>query len=324
MTTWLIEDARVVADPLAGCYDPNQSVVVEGECILEVGEPSILRDKFPQAYSINACGAFLLPGLIDAHTHFYSALTYGMPLLGEAPQNFPGVLSEVWWKFDKALTNTDSYLSALVGGVLSIRAGITTIFDHHASPNAIPDSLDALTQAIDQCGLRACLSYEATDRDGSERFKVGVAENIRFIQEVNAKHSNLLKGLFGMHAVFSLSDESIHYCVEQMAGLDAGYHIHMAEHQTEVARFSKSHSQTIPEFLNECGVLGPKTITAHTVHITKAELTYSRKTSTFNVHNPRSNIGNGVGIAPVAMMFEQGQSVGWAQMDSMTYPWKLL
>ncbi len=36
MTTWLIEDARVVADPLAGCYDPNQSVVVEGECILEL------------------------------------------------------------------------------------------------------------------------------------------------------------------------------------------------------------------------------------------------------------------------------------------------
>ena len=306
----LINNAVVIPDPLKNEFHPNTSVVICDGKIDKIGRTSELKELYPDAVQIDAKGAILLPGLIDAHTHLYAALTGGMPVEGCPPQNFPEVLARVWWRFDKALGMDDIYLSGLVGGMASIRSGITTIFDHHASPNSIQDSLSCVASATQKCGLRACLAYEVTDRDGAERFNQGVEENIRFIKQTQSENSGLTKALFGLHAVFSLSDESLQRCAGEAADLDAGFHLHMAEHQTEVQQFLKDHTQSIPAFLKEVGILGPKTITAHTVHIDESDIALLRDVGTFNVHNPQSNMGNGVGIAPVARMIELKQPVG--------------
>jgi putative selenium metabolism protein SsnA len=309
MTT-IIENAVVIPDPLKSEFHIDQVVVVEGENIAAVGPATDLIRRFPEAERLDGGGAFLLPGLIDAHTHLYAALSAGMPGPTDPPHTFPQILERVWWKFDKALQKDDILTSALVGSVNSLRSGITTIFDHHASPRAVPNSLSWLANGIEQVGLRACLAYEVSDRDGPISRDQGIDENKRFIREVQEKDSQLLRGMFGLHAVFSLSDQTLRRCADEAMSLGVGCHMHMAEHYPEVRKFAETHNQTIAEFLREVGLLHPGALVAHTVHVEEDDIRVLVETGAFNVHNPKSNMGNGVGIAPITDMLELNQPVG--------------
>lgn len=306
----LIENATVVTDPLTGEFSLTQSVAVEGEEIRAVGPSAELRVNYPQAYLLDGTGSLLLPGLIDGHTHLYAALALGMPAVDKPPRDFPQILRRVWWRWDKTLRDEDMYLSALVGSIASLRSGITTILDHHASPKAVPDSLSRVVAGVEECGLRACLAYEVSDRDGAISRDQGIGENRRFIAETRARRDNLIRGLFGLHAVFTLSDKTLRRCAEEATELGVGCHLHMAEHLPEVHKFAQEHEQGIAQFLAEIGILGPKTLVAHTVHVDRAAIKTLKATGTFNVHNPKSNMSNGVGIAPVADMMAMGQPVG--------------
>jgi putative selenium metabolism protein SsnA len=305
----LINNTVIIDDPLKGSFRHGESILVEGTEIKALGPTSVMRESYPDAQQMDGKSCFLLPGLVDAHTHLYGALIGAKPPAGDPPQNFPQVLDRVWWLWDRALRDEDVKLSALMGSLASLRSGVTTIFDHHASPSTVPDSLSLLAEEINKCGLRACLSYETSDRNGPDSFKEGVAENRRFILDTNRQSNDMLKGIFGMHAVFSLSDESLHRCGQAAAELDAGCHLHVAEHLAEVEKFAKSHQQSIPEFLAEVGILGPKSLMAHTVHFDEQDIKVVKSTDTFNVHNPRSNMSNGVGIAKIPKMFDMGQPV---------------
>ncbi|RIK16429.1 MAG: hypothetical protein DCC52_17715, partial [Chloroflexi bacterium] len=124
---------------------------------------------------LDARGKLVMPGNICAHTHFYGAFARGMALPpGPPPKNFPEILQKLWWRIDRALTLEDSKYSALVCLVDAIKHGTTTLIDHHASPNAIDGSLDAIADAVNESGLRACLCYEVTDRNGVGGANAGI------------------------------------------------------------------------------------------------------------------------------------------------------
>jgi putative selenium metabolism protein SsnA len=309
-TVLLIENAQVVPDPLGRTLLPGWSVAIDGTTIAATGPVRALRERFPEATRLDGGGQWLLPGLVDAHTHLYAALSGGMPASPNAPRTFPQILERVWWRWDKALRDEDNHQSGLIGAAASLRSGITTVLDHHASPHAVLGSLDCLAAGLLRVGLRACLAYEVSDRDGPNSREQGIAENSRFIVAARARPDNLLRGLFGLHAVFSCSDETLQRCAEIGHDLDSGFHLHVVEHRPEVRRFARSHNQRIPDYLAALGILGPSTIAAHTVQVNQADIRTLKRTGAFNVHNPRSNMGNGVGVAPVSAMFAEGQPVG--------------
>ncbi len=93
-----------------------------------------------------------LPGNVCAHHHLYSALSRGMPYRLEAPRNFLQILQRIWWRLDRALDEPTVRLSALVGGLDALRAGTTTVIDHHASPNFIDGSLDVIAGRAGRTG----------------------------------------------------------------------------------------------------------------------------------------------------------------------------
>ena len=307
----LIKNVTLIQDPLEPEIKLDTSVVIVNDLIQAVGSTQDLLKSYPEAIHVDGHGCILLPGLVDAHTHFYSALTTCMPLKGESPRIFHEVLTNLWWKFDKALLwEEEIALSVLAGSIASLKNGITTVFDHHSSPLCIPDSLDVIAENTKKCGLRACLAYETSDRDGHEICSQAIHENVRFIKSAQVQKDSMIQGLFGLHAVYSLSDDTLQRCAAEVSGLDTGFHLHMAEHQREVDQFNETHTQSIPEFLAETGILGSKTILAHTVHINAKDIDILKSTSTFNVHNPHSNISNGVGIAPLREMARVDQPVG--------------
>lgn len=230
-----------------------------------------------------------------------------MALKGEAPSSFPQILEYLWWRLDKALNLDDVRYSALVCLVDAIHNGTTTLLDHHASPHAVEGSLDVIAQAVNEAGLRACLCYEVSDRDGPEIAERGLKENERFIKEAKGER---LAGTFGLHASLTLSEETLERAVEMASGLDVGFHIHAAEDKADVKDSLQKYGLRVVERLEKAGILGPKTIAAHCVHIDAFEMDILRQTQTNVVHNPRSNMNNAVGIADVPALLRRGVNVG--------------
>jgi putative selenium metabolism protein SsnA len=302
----VIKNGYVVTKPLAGGFRVAD-VLVEGDRVAAVGEGQAAWG----ADVIDAAGCWVLPGLIDAHTHLYGALSAGMPAKDVPPQNFPQVLHRVWWRLDKALSPEDVRYSGYVGAIASLRQGITTIFDHHASPSCPDSSLDILAAVVRQVGLRASLAYEVSDRDGPAARDAGIGENRAFFLACQQTQDPMLKAHFGLHAVFSLSDETLLRCAEIGRELGAGFHLHVVEHRTELEKFQAEHDGLgVVAYLDQIGILGPRTIAAHTVHVTEEDAERLARTGATTVHNPKSNMGNGVGVAPVGMLIRHGVRAG--------------
>jgi putative selenium metabolism protein SsnA len=248
-----------------------------------------------------------MPGNICAHTHFYGAFARGMAIPGPAPQDFPEILKKLWWPLDKSLSEKDVRASALVMLVDAIKHGTTTLIDHHASPNAIEGSLDVIAEAVEKSGLRAVLCYEVTDRDGEEKALRGIAENVRFLERCRRQNvaDGRVKATFGLHASLTLSERTLEQCRHGVPQ-GAGFHIHVAEHEAdEYDSLAKSGTRVVDR-LRRHDILGPKTIVAHAVHVDAREIAELAETHTWVTHQPRSNMNNGVGAAPVESILRAG------------------
>ena len=283
----------------------EHALLVEGGLIQEIGLSTELSARHAHAEKIDARGQVVMPGGICAHTHFYGAFARGMAIPGEAPQNFKEILERLWWPLDKSLDEEAVRYSALVCLVDAVKHGTTTLIDHHASPNFISGSLDVIADAVEQAGLRAGLCYEVTDRDGEEKAKAGIAENVRFIKK---EKSGLLAGTFGLHAPLTLSNATLDAC-RDAAPEGTGFHIHVAESVDDNKKVKAAEGLSPVDWLNMFGILGPRTIVAHAVHVDEYEMEQLASTQTWVSHQPRSNMNNAVGVAQVEKMIEKGIKV---------------
>ena len=301
----LITNAAVITWEKENRILDDRAILIEGDRIKEIGSSSDLVKKHPAAEKLDAGGQYVMPGGICAHTHFYGAYARGMAIPGPAPRDFPEILKKLWWPLDRSLDAESIRYSVLPCVVDAIKHGTTTLIDHHASPNAIDGSLDIIAEEVEKSGLRAVLCYEVTDRDGEEKMRAGVNENIRFMKK---DKSPRLAGTFGLHASLTLSESSLALCRDS-APAGAGFHIHTAEHESdEYDSLNKSGLRVIDR-LQKHDLLGPGTITTHGVHIDAREMQILTESGTWLSHQPRSNMNNGVGVAPIESMMRAGVKV---------------
>ena len=321
----LIHNARLLTWGRPNEILEGQAVRLADGRIAEIGPQAEMLRRHPQEDRLDGQGQVLMPGNICAHTHFYGAFARGMAIPGRAPRDFPDILRKLWWPLDKSLTLDDVRASAEVCLVDAIRHGTTTLIDHHASPNAIDGSLDVIAEAIDRSGVRAVLCYEVTDRDGPERAKAGIRENVRFLQRCAAGVADgRVAGLFGLHAGLTLSDETLDAC-RSAAPQDAGFHIHVAEHEADEYDSLAKSGLRVVDRLSARGILGPRTITAHAVHTDAREAEILRASATWVTHQPRSNMNNGVGAAPIESLVRAGVRVALGNdgfSNAMWEEWK--
>jgi putative selenium metabolism protein SsnA len=287
----------------------NAALYIEDDRIAEIGDTATLTRKHAAAEILDAGGQLVMPGNICAHTHFYGAFARGMAIPGDPPRDFPEILGRLWWPLDKALRDLDVKYSALVSLADAIRHGTTTLIDHHASPNAIHSSLDQIADAGQLAGVRVCTCYEVSDRDGRERAQEGIDENVRFIETLRRRQSPLLAATFGLHASLTLSDETLADCVAA-APEGTGFHIHAAEGIADQEDSLSKAGKRVIERLKGAGILGPRSILAHCVHVDAWEMEILRDTGTWVTHQPRSNMNNAVGVADVTGMLRGEVNVG--------------
>lgn len=290
-------------------------LLTEGSRIVRVG---VCPDAELPAAEVrhNLAGAIVAPGMISAHCHFYGQFVRGMSLR-QPVENWQQVLSRMWWKVDKALDARQVYYCTMMGLIEGLKAGTTTYFDHHASPNFISGSLDVIEEAMRTTGGRGCLAYEVTDRDGKERAQQGIDENIRFLQK-HTQPDDRFRGLFGLHASYTLEEDTLAQCSEAGRRLDAGFHIHLAEAEADVSDGYKRFDLHVAQRLEQAGILNSKTITAHNVHLRQPQFDILRRTGVTAAHNCQSNTNNAVGISPVTELLDAGVHVALGG-DGYTY-----
>lgn len=314
MQTILIKNADIITQNSVQPLLENYSVLLQDGVIARIGQNSSFVENYD--IEIDAAGKIVMPGLINAHAHFYSAFARGIG--GLVPSaNFSDILNNLWWRLDKALTADDNYYSALTMLINCIKHGTTTIFDHHASPFSATGSLDLIAKAVNEAGLKACLCYETSDRDGSKIARDGLEENFNFLKKLNENPRNNLAASFGLHASFTLEDTTLAEVSRMISELGCGVHIHTAEDKSDQIACQQQHGQSVVERLTKFSLLNSKTILAHCVHINDKERELIKNAGSIAIHNPQSNANNAVGAAEIFKLHQNGILVGLGT-DSMT------
>jgi cytosine/adenosine deaminase-related metal-dependent hydrolase len=274
-------------------YDFNQFIdngyIIFDDKIIEVGQMDVFKDLGYEI--IDGYDHLVMPGLITAHTHIYSTFARGMSVPFH-PKNFQEILDQLWWKLDRNLDNQATYYSAIVSAVDHMKNGVTTLIDHHASGIDILGSLDALKKAVvDQAHLRGVFAFETSDRFP---VKKAIKENIDFSKN---NKSTFTKGLFGLHASMSLSEDTLRQ-VKEVIG-DMPIHIHVAESVLDEEDCNKKYKESILKRLERHGLLNPKSIIAHAIYVNDEELEIIKKHDCVIAVNFSSNMNNSVGVPPL-------------------------
>lgn len=306
----LIKNGTVVKFDNGNNIIENGAVYIENGIIQDVGNSLDMEKKYDNSEQFDAGGNYIMPGMICSHFHAYSQLSRGMFLKGKPPRNFIEILKKLWWKFDKALKKDDLYYSGLVSAIEAVKNGTTCIIDHNASPYCCTGSLETLSLAFKKVGVRGNYCYEVSERDGMEIADEGLKENYNFIKKCIQNKDSLVTGSFGMHAAFTISDETFKRAVDMAKDLECGFHIHVSEGMADEDINEFKYGKSVVERLQSLDALGKKTIAVHGVNINDSDIDILAKHNVIVVHNPESNMNNAVGIPKINKMMNKGILVG--------------
>ncbi|MBW6490489.1 MAG: amidohydrolase family protein [Lentimicrobium sp.] len=274
-------------DPITLKFATTNILVEEGEG----GKISFLKHiPLDNTSPILDCqGKYITKSFANGHHHVYSALSRGMGAPRKNPENFQEILQYIWWTLDKALDLDMVRYSALVTAMACAKSGVTFAIDHHASPFAVKGSLETIAQAFDEVGVGHLLCYEITDRDGLDIARQGLEETAAYLSKQ--------QGLVGLHASFTVGDETLKQAVELARETNSGIHIHVAEDKSDVNHCTENYHTWVVDRLAEAGVLDfPKTILAHCLHLDEYEKKQIEASPVWVVQNMESNLNNSVGF----------------------------
>ena len=286
-------------------------VAIDDNKIVDVGKGDP-GGKYSAEEVIDARGCVVTPGFICAHTHLYGALLRASTWFAviDPPTDFQQNLQRIWWPMDEAMNYEDAYASALIASLEFARTGTTLFKDTFSGPNAIEGVLDHIAKAVREVGIRGFIAFEATERHSREEGLRGLKENERFIAKHNADPNALVKGVFSLHASFTVSDELMRKTRELANKYKARITIHTAEGLIDVYHNIERYGKRPIERFRDVGLLGPDLIVVHAVHLIDDEIKLIKEYDAKVAHNPMSNMLNAVGVPKIPYMIELGITVG--------------
>lgn len=298
MSQLLLKNATI-AQLYPAMVQGNVDIVIENTDIVAVGND--LCHQYPQAKIKEMHGKLVMPGMVCSHNHFYSGLSRGIQANIAPSPDFISTLKNLWWRLDRALDEESLYYSGLICAMEAIRSGCTAVIDHHASPNYIAGSLSQLRNAFLKVGLRGMTCFETTDRNGGQQeLQASVEENIRFAREIDrareaGKEPYLVEAHIGAHAPFTVTDAGLSMLSEAVKATGRGLHIHAAEDSYDVSHSHHHYGKDLLVRLAEFDLIDRKTLIAHGLYLSDADIALLNERDGFLVHNARSNMNNHVG-----------------------------
>ena len=285
------------------------AVRVEGDRIVDVGTTDQLRLQYPGDELVNHPGHVLLPGFVDAHTHLYGVLAHGIPT-HLAPTDFWSFLDDFWWPRVENGLDHDMIAAATAWGAHELlAAGITTFFDILEAPYALPEALMVQKAAVDAIGIRAVLSFEATERVSSANGRLGLEENRRLLEDCR-RSPGLVSGLVSFHTTMTGSPAFIRDAFELAAGQGVLCHAHVNESRHEPEWCLRHHGLRTMELYESLGVELERMLASQCVQLSPREQAIISERGVRCVHMPLSNCEVGGGIAPVPELASAGVTMG--------------
>ncbi len=266
--------------------------IEKGEILIDNGKIAEIGEKVSDCNTIyNARGRLLLPGMTNPHHHLYSALATGLAPKGPTP-DFVKILENLWWHLDAILDEDMVYASAMAGIMDSIKAGVTTVFDHHASMSYVRGSLETMAQAFTVTGVRGLLCFESSDRTGEKETEEHIRENVDFYE----KHINdtMIKGAFGLHANMTLCERSMEK-IRDAKPKDMAIHAHVAEDKADLEYCRNLGYMGALDRLEKFHLIDENSLVIHAIHLADGEYDILGRTKPIVVNNAESNANNGVG-----------------------------
>ena len=266
------------------------NMLIENGIITQINSTDIsIRQK--DFDIIDAQGRVVTVPNVNFHDHIYSRLAKGLPLHGSM-ENFPEILENLWWKLDLLLDHEMIKASADMAAIESIRNGVTYIFDHHASPSHTLGSLNCIKETLCEFNIRNVLCFETSDRNGEQLKEEAIKENQDYFLYNTNENS---KGMFGLHASFTLDDSTLNSIKDFLAKNDIGIHIHICEDESDRNLSMKKYGKSPVQRLLDFNLVNEKSILVHGVHLTKEELDLLKDKKPALAINLDSNLNNAVG-----------------------------
>lgn len=282
----------------------NGSVLIEDDKIKAVGkvEPSLVN---ADAEIYDAQGKIILPGLVNTHVHLSQQLGRGVA---------DDVVLLTWlrervWPYESSFNYEDSLISSTACCVELIKTGVTTFLE------AGGQYVDAMAEAVEECGLRACLSKSTMDEGEGlpKAWQKTTQEELDFQEELFKKYNDTADGRikiwFGLRTIFNNSDELIKGTKTLADKYNTGIHMHVLEVKEEMDYTRATRGETTVEHMNRLGALGPNLVAAHTVWLTKREIDLFRLYDVKVSHNPGAAMKVVLGFAKIPEMLEKGIAV---------------
>jgi 5-methylthioadenosine/S-adenosylhomocysteine deaminase len=299
---WLL--AAADTDPVRG----GAVRVVDG-LVDATGAAGELRAAHPDDEVVDGTGCVLLPGFVNAHVHLYGVLAHGIPA-DAAPSGFWSFLDDYWWpKVEDALDH--EMITAATDWVCAqmLRSGTTTFYDILEAPGALPDALLAEKEVVERRGLRAILSFEATERVSPANGRAGLDENVRMI-EAGRVGDGLVTGSLCFHTTFTCSEAFIQEAFALATEHDVFCHAHCNEGVHEAEWCVEHHGVRTLELYEKLGVAGPRFLASQCVQLSEREIEILAERDVRCSHMPLANCEVGGGIAPVPELLARGVTVG--------------
>ncbi len=313
----IITNGTVVTRDAEQTFIPNGAVAYTEREILEVGVKKKILENYPGAELVDAQNGYITPSFVNPHEHCYSAMVRGMAMRKDTPGKFMENLEQKWWKLDRSLTEKQIKIGTQAFLIDAAKNGVTTELEHNASYGYIDGSLELIAQIAEAVGLRICPCFEVSDRWGLKTARQAVDENIKWLNYCEGSKSDKIAAVLGLHASFTLSDETFEYIAEKYP-MEKGCHIHIAEAIEDVEDSYRKYGISITERLNRIGLLNHRTLIAHGVHLSEKEMDLILEQDAMVVNNPESNMNNAVGCPPTGRLIRKGIVTGLG-MDGFTH-----
>lgn len=264
----------------------SANIFIEGDTIKYID-----GDEHEADTIIDASGKYIIPGLINCHTHL------AMSIFRESCEGYDLIswLENKMWPAEAKLTEDDVYYGTVASCIEMIKSGTTTSNDDYFLENGI-------IRAIKDCKVRNVTTRFLMDSDGKGKERIEEFEKYY----TKNKDNELVTFSIAPHSLYTCSKEYLKQCEQLATKYNLPIHIHFSENDAEVNSIINKTNMLPGEYIKDLGLTNHPLILAHGVKVEKKEYGILKDINGGVVHNPVSNLRLGCGIANISEYIENG------------------
>jgi 5-methylthioadenosine/S-adenosylhomocysteine deaminase len=268
-------------------------ILIQGNTIVQISTKiDITGEKI-----LDCSGKAILPSFANTHTHASMMFLRGV---GEDKPLFDW-LNDSIWPLEAKLKPEHIYPLSRFAILEMIKTGTTFFCDMYSDP-------DETIKAVQDMGIRAMIPYVgAMDVFNTNEYPRRLEKATKYMSN-KSPCTRVIKGL-SCHAIYTTSEKMIRKFYNMAQEQNTYFHIHISETQKEVDDCINQFGCRPVELLHKWGVLGPKTILAHAVHLNDDEIKIIAKTQSVIAHCPTSNLKLNSGAMDLQKYLDEGLNI---------------